>query len=155
MKNIFIKISLFFVPLLVNYNCDYFAFAEELEVTEPTLYFSAVNAGYNDDVSAQNYDFFELSKTIEADLELSPYVIQYFNSSNNLAGEIYFAEPTIMQSQSFILGFDKSPQYLNTAEEYTYYFSSSGLASTAGRLRLLLDDEVADEICWGKISCEK
>ncbi len=35
----------------------------------------------------------------------------------------------------------------------TYYFSSSGLASTAGAIQLYEKDALIDELCWGKDFC--
>lgn len=129
-------------------------FAESSPVEAP-IFFRSVNAGYKDDNSSQNYDFFELTKTVGDDLDLSPFKIQYFNSSDNLAGELEFVEPTILRGDSVIFGFNKSPQYQEAASRYLYSFSSSGLASTAGRLRIVQGELVIDEICWGKSVCEQ
>ncbi len=59
-----------------------------------------------------------------------------------------------MTADSLVLQFSKSPQAADLTDEYLYGFSSSGLASTAGRLVLSVEDEVIDEICWGKNTCE-
>lgn len=128
-------------------------FASESE--SPPLYFSAVNAGYKDDLSSQNYDFFELAKVVSDDLDLSPFKIQYYNSSDNLAGELEFSEPTILRGDSAVFGFSKSPQYQDLETRYLYNFGSSGLASTAGRLRIVQGEKIIDEICWGKLTCEQ
>ena len=132
------------------------AFAEEdaLPNSAPPIFFRAINAGYKDDQSAQNYDFFELSKTVADDLDLSIFRIQYYNSSDKLAGELEFAEPTILRADTIVFGFNKSPQYADLPARYLYNFSSSGLASTAGRLKIIQDSEIVDEICWGKLTCE-
>ena len=53
-----------------------------------------------------------------------------------------------------IFGFNKSPQYADFAPRYLYNFGSSGLASTAGRLKLMQGDTIIDEICWGKLTCD-
>lgn len=127
-------------------------FAEE--GSEKPLLFSAINAGYKDDQSAQNYDFFEIKKGVASNLDISPYKIQYYNSGDNLAGELEFAKPTVFQSDSVIFGFSKSPQYLDFLPRFLYNFGTAGLASTAGRLKIILGEETIDEICWGKISCE-
>ena len=100
-------------------------FAEELSTSAP-LYFRAVNAGYKDDASAQNYDFFELEKGIADDLDLSSFRIQ-----------LEFAEPTILRANTVVFGFSKSPQYQDAPTRYLYNFGSSGLASTSGRLRIV------------------
>ena len=127
-------------------------FAEE---TPPaSLTFSAINAGYKNDESAQNYDFFELTKNVQDDIDLSSFKIQYFNSSDNLAGELEFTEPSIMRANSVVFGFNKSPQYQDASARYLYNFGSSGLASTAGRLRLMQGENVIDELCWGKLTCD-
>ena len=143
------------------------AMAEELDTDEsspydntattelPPLYFYAVNVGYKDDVSAQNYDFFELRKTTGEDLSLEKYQIIYTNSSSNASEPISFEEGVKLRGDSLVFGFSKSPQYVDSASEYLYTFSSSGLASTAGKLSLYFEDELTDEICWGKLSCDK
>ena len=120
----------------------------------PTLFFRAINAGYKDDASAQNYDFFELAKTVSDDIDLSPYKIQYYNSNDKLAGELEFNESTIMHADMAVFGFSKSPQYADAPSRYLYNFGSSGLAATAGRLKILLGEDIVDELCWGKINCE-
>jgi hypothetical protein len=123
--------------------------------TEPLpLAFSAVNAGYKDEISTQNYDFIELKKNTPDLLDLSDYKLIYYNSSDKETGSLSF-EGLALTSERLILGYAKSPQYQDAPEEYRYTFSSSGLASTAGRLVLMLGEEVADEICWGKTACEK
>lgn len=128
------------------------AFADD--DTAPPIFFRAVNAGYKDDISAQNYDFFELEKRIADNLDLSEFHVQYFNSSDKLAGELEFADPTILRASKIIFGFNKSPQYADFAPRYLYNFGSSGLASTAGRLKLMQGDTIIDEICWGKLTCD-
>ena len=132
------------------------AFASEAPewTPEPPLFFRAVNAGYKDDQSSQNYDFFKLAKSVDGDLDLSNYKLQYFNSSDNLAGEIEFEEQTFLRADTVIFGFDKAPQFADAPPRYLYSFGSAGLASTAGRLKLLQGEEVVDEICWGKLTCE-
>ena len=53
-----------------------------------------------------------------------------------------------------MLGFAKSPQYANYLDTpYVYNLSSSGLASTAGKIQLYQGKELIDEICWGKLEC--
>ena len=140
---IFAAISLQTVPV----------FADE-EPAAPPIFFRAINAGYKDDQSAQNYDFFELEKSVADDLDLSGFRIQYFNSSDKLAGELEFAEPSILRADTVIFGFNKSPQFADFPSRYLYNFSSSGLASTAGRLKIVQGETVVDEICWGKPTCD-
>ena len=130
-----------------------FMFAAPAYAEENPLFFRAVNAGYSDDNSSQNYDFIEIGKRIDDELELSGYRIEYYNSSDKLAGEIEFAD-SVLQSDRAVFGFDKSPQFLESSPRYVYSFGSSGLASTAGRLVLMMGEETVDEICWGKIKCE-
>lgn len=135
------KIVAIIVTLFISFEMPLSAFAEELPEEEAALssplLFRAVNAGYKDEQSAQNYDFFELARTTENSLDLSEYKVQYYNASDNLAGELEFAEYSALQSETAVFGFNKSPQYLNAPVQYLYSFSVSGLASTAGRLRLI------------------
>ena len=126
-------------------------FAEEGQ--DATIFFRAVNAGYKDEQSAQNFDFFEIAKSATSDIDLATYKIQYYNSSDSLAGELEFVEPTILHAGSVVFGFNKSPQYADASSRYLYSFSSAGLASTAGRLRIMRDVDIIDEICWGKNAC--
>ena len=116
--------------------------------------FHAINAGYKDDASAQNYDFIELERLTDSGLGLAPFRIVYTNSSGNLAGEISFAEDLLLSSEHLLLGASVSPQYSQLEGSiYSYNFGSSGLASTAGKLELYQDDQLIDEICWGKLTC--
>jgi hypothetical protein len=118
------------------------------------LRFSAVNAGYKDDTSAQNFDFIELYRPkTEEPHALANYRIVYTNSSGNFAGEFTFDEYAYLAEEYLVLGYKGSPQYQDSPETYLYNFSSSGLASTAGKLELYYLDELIDELCWGKITC--
>ncbi len=120
----------------------------------PPLRFYAINAGYKTADSAQNYDFIELERTGADDLPLVDFSIVYFNSANKQTGEITFTASQVLASNHLVLSFAKSPQAVGWEDSpYLYYFSSSGLASTAGRLQLLKSGEVVDELCWGKITC--
>lgn len=152
-KNIFTKqliISLFMALFCLPGVC----FAEENEAPAPPLRFYAFNAGYKDEASQQNYDFIELEKTIEGELDLKGYELRYFNSSDKESGGIGFDDYNLT-SNRLVLGYTKSPQYADAPEQYRYTFSSSGLASTGGRLQLLADGELIDEVCWGKIVCDQ
>ena len=132
---------------------------EELALSDASaeeLRFFAVNAGYKDNeaTSSQNYDFFVLEKTTEDALVLGGYKVVYSNSSGNEAGSVIFDAAEELQSQYLVLGFSKSPQYQNKNEDYLYNFGSSGLASTGGKLSLYKDDELIEDICWGKLECK-
>ena len=119
------------------------------------LRFYAVNAGYKDDGSAQNYDFIELERIVEDYLELSSFRIIYTNSAGNVSGEISFAENMRMLGNRLVLGASVSPQYSSAdGSYYLYDFGSSGLASTAGMLELYYGEDKIDEICWGKLECD-
>lgn len=58
----------------------------------PSVYISAFNAGFKDDIAAQNYDFIELSRVGQDDISLAGLELRYFNSSGNLAGMISFSD---------------------------------------------------------------
>jgi len=118
------------------------------------LRFYAINAGYKDDTSSQNYDFIELERLTDADLSLASYRIVYTNSAGNPAGEISFPDNLLLSTDHLVLGAAVSPQYSATnGSVYTYDFGSSGLASTAGKLELYQGEHKIDEICWGKLEC--
>lgn len=153
-KQIILTITAAIVLVLASFSP---IFAEELpEKSDPlSLYFYAVNVGYKDDNSPQNYDFFELEKSSDDELPLGDFEIVYTNSSNNEAGRFTFLESEILTTKSLVFGFAKSPQYEASDGKYLYTFSSSGLASTAGKLSIYQSGELIDEVCWGKILCEK
>ncbi len=125
------------------------------DVSAEELRFFAVNAGYKDSdaVSLQNYDFFALEKTDSGPLALAGYEVVYANSSGNAVGSVVFSEKQLLQNQMLIIGSSKSPQYSTAPSDYLFNFGSSGLASTGGKLSLLKDGEVIDEVCWGKLEC--
>ena len=119
------------------------------------FWISAVNAGYKNDSSSQNYDFIELSHGNEEEFLLDGYSLVYYNSSGNESGKIVFQPGQTLVSKRLVLGFAKSPQYLDyQGTVYAYNFGSSGLASTAGKLQLLHEDNLIDEVCWGKLTCQ-
>ena len=65
-----------------------------------------------------------------------------------------FPESTILHADAVVFGFSKSPQFAEAPPSFLYDFGSAGLASTAGRLKIVQGDEVVDEVCWGKLTCE-
>ena len=83
MKRLFVIFSLFICAL-----CGRSVFA----IDAPPVYISAFNAGYKDDVAAQNYDFIELARAGEEEVSLAGLELRYFNSSGNLAGTISFSD---------------------------------------------------------------
>ena len=68
-----------------------------------------MNAGFKDDDSNQHYDFIELERTYDSELELEPFRLVYTNSSGNHAGEITFAENLVLSSfnRRSLLGEDR------------------------------------------------
>ena len=96
-----------------------------------------MNAGFKDDDSNQHYDFIELERMHDSELELEPFRLVYTNSSGNHAGEITFAENLVLSSNRLILGASVNPQYSPIpSSPYVYNFGTAGLASTAGKLEL-------------------
>lgn len=65
-----------------------------------------------------------------------------------------FPESTILHADAVVFGFSKSPQFAEAPPSFLYDFGSTGLASTAGRLKIVQGDELVDEVCWGKLTCE-
>ena len=115
-----------------------------------------MNAGFKDDDSNQHYDFIELERMYDSELELEPFRLVYTNSSGNHAGEITFAENLVLSSNRLILGASVNPQYSSIpSSPYVYNFGTAGLASTAGKLELYHGENLIDEVCWGKIECEQ
>ena len=115
-----------------------------------------MNAGFKDDDSNQHYDFIELERMHDSELELEPFRLVYTNSSGNHAGEITFAENLVLSSNRLILGASVNPQYSSIpSSPYVYNFGTAGLASTAGKLELYHGENLIDEVCWGKIECEQ
>ena len=123
------------------------------DASTEALRFFAVNAGYKDDNSAQNYDFIALEKLSDEALALADFELVYTNSSGKEAGNIAFVNEQELQARVLVLGFAKSPQYAENDAGYLYNFGSAGLASTAGKLSLFQNKELVDEVCWGKIAC--
>ncbi len=119
----------------------------------PLLRFYAINAGYKDDSSNQNYDYIELERLTDSNLSLESYRIIYTNSSGNLAGEISFPKNTILLAERFVLGASVNPLFSNDDSLLSYDFGNSGLAATAGKLELYQGEHKIDEICWGKLEC--
>ncbi len=120
----------------------------------PPLQIYAVNAGYKDEKSSQNFDFIELKRTTEGDLDLEGFLLRYYNSSGNLGFELNF-DDYVLSGDSLILYSKNSPQTSELDEIYQYNVGSSGLASTAGKIELLLLEEKIDEVCWGKAECDE
>lgn len=110
--------------------------------------FYAVNAGYKDDNSAQNYDFIELERLSESELSLASYRMSYINSAGKLAGELSFADNLVLTTDHLVLGASVSPQFaIAEGSFYLYNFGSSGIASTSGKLELYQGEDKIDEIC--------
>lgn len=121
----------------------------------PAVVISAVNTGYHDENSPQNYDFFELTKLATGNLSLAGYKVIYTNSTGKLAGSIVFTENDILVEDKVVFGYLNSPTFAGLPNSrYVYDFGSAGLASTAGMLQLFFNDQAVDEICWGKLNCQ-
>ncbi len=141
--------------LLVSVIITAFVGAPVFAADAPPIYISAFNAGFKDDFSAQNYDFIELAHTGEGDVPLAGLELRYFNSSGKLAGTLSFSDYWSLAADRVVFGFKNSPQFADFADTpYQYYFSSSGMAATAGMLQLWQDEEKLDEVCWGKLECD-
>ena len=86
-------------------------FADELDedVQKPPLFISAFNAGFKNDLSAQNNDFIEITQSGENPLSLAGVQIIYNNSSDNKAGEIAFGDSQVLNGKRIVLGYAKSP----------------------------------------------
>ncbi|MFV0484896.1 MAG: hypothetical protein ACK5MU_01540 [Candidatus Saccharimonadales bacterium] len=120
----------------------------------PQLMISAVNAGYTEGETKQNYDFVEIYNTTGEPVSLDSVRLEYLNSAGNAGGEISFGVGMELNAEYLVLGFAKSPQYVGSDANYLYGFGgASGLASTAGVLRLYDSDALLDEICWGNAVC--
>ena len=74
----------------------------------PALQISAINAGFKNDSSSQNYDFIELSKNTTDNLPLAGYKLFYYNSTGNLAGELDFSDYILVEPR-LVLYFSGSP----------------------------------------------
>lgn len=122
-------------------------------VINPELVISAINAGYTDGETKQNYDFVEIYNTTGEPVSLDEVRIEYINSTGSLAGNVAWAKGVTLNAEYLVLGYAKSPQYESARKEYLYNFGSAGIASTAGYLRLSYREKVIDEVCWGSATC--
>ena len=125
---------------------------EEDEAVElPILYFRAVNPGYKVEGVNNVGEMIEISKNSDDSMLLAGVTVSYTNSSGKEAVLVEFPENSLMTGESILLRLASTPE--SELANLTY---ASTLAMKAGPLRLLVDGEVVDEVCWtGKDDCAK
>ena len=115
----------------------------------------ALNAGFRNENDSQFRDFIQLRRASAENLSLAEVRLIYFNSSGNQAGEISFPGNALLVGEFLTLGFAKSSSYADyVGTDFVYNFGTAGLSSTGGALRLIVGDQIIDELCWGKNECK-
>lgn len=109
----------------------------------------AVNPGYTVDGVRDVGEFIELHRTTDVSLSLAGYSLRYTNTSGAKTTLIDFSEGSTMAGESLLLRLARSPE---SAQSDATYMTT--LAMSAGKLEIVFEDQVVDEVCWsGKSGC--
>lgn len=109
----------------------------------------AINPGYTIDGTRDVGEFIELHRTTDASLSLAGYALRYTNTSGTETTLIEFSEGSSMAGESLLLRLARSPG--SEQSDATYMTT---LAMSAGKLEVIFEGKVVDEVCWsGKDGC--
>lgn len=124
------------------------AFKENL----PEYYIKAVNPGYTVDGVSNVGEMIEIGrKSPDEMVSLASLTLSYTNSSGKEVPLVDFSKYLWKTGETIILSLASSPSSELAQVQYT-----TTLAFKAGPLKLILDGEVIDSVCWtGKEGCNK
>lgn len=109
------------------------------------LIIKAVNPGYTIDGTQNVGEFIEIQKIADnLDFSLAGYGIRYTNSSGKTTLLLGFSEGSLMTGETLLVRLARSPD--SDRADATYMTT---LAMTNGRVELIYQDQVIDQICWG------
>lgn len=124
---------------------------EEVSDRIPRFYIKAINPGYKIDGVNNVGEMIEIGR-IDSDtpISLAGAAVGYTNSSGNYSTLYEFPENSWMAGETILLRLASSPGSELAAAQYTKTMAMSA------SLKLLVDGEVMDEVCWtGKKDCYK
>lgn len=111
----------------------------------------AINPGYKINEQAETGELIELRNLSSDPVDLTGFALRYTNGSGNTLTLLEFPDGSVMQGETVLLRYNKSP---NKNEGDLVYTTS--LAMAAGPLELWQDDQLVDTVCWtGKTGCAK
>lgn len=123
----------------------------EIVEEKPDLAIKAINPGYKVNGVSEVGELIELKNLSGGALELGGYKLRYTNGSGNSSILLEFPDGAVLNGETLLLRYTKSPEHELADMVYT-----SSLALSAGPLEILYKDEVVDAVCWtGKTGCEK
>ena len=124
---------------------------EGIESKVPKIYIRAINPGYKIDGINNVGEMIEIGRIgSDAPISLAGTAVGYTNSSGNYSTLFEFPENSWMAGESILLRLASSPGSELAAVQY-----KKTMAMNAS-LKLLVDGEVMDEVCWtGKKDCYK
>ena len=97
-------------------------------------------------VKTQDNDEFIILRNPGQNIEISALIIEFYNSSNKLSEEIKLSDGTFLPGGSILIG-------NNTARKTDVSFTKN-LLPLDGRIRIIMNDDISVENCWGKINCQ-
>lgn len=107
------------------------------------LLIKAISPGYTINEVRNVGAFIELQKLSDTSLSLAGYVLQYINSGGTKSLLLNFSEGSILAGETLLMRLARSSS--DGPSDATY---STVIAGSAGRVQLLYNDVVVDEVCW-------
>lgn len=111
------------------------------------LIIAALNPGYTVDNVRDSGEFVELKRMTDEPLDLTDYAVRYINASDKATDLISFAEGSLLNGETLLLGLARTMSGQADANYMTT------IAMSAGTLQIVYRGEVVDTVCWGKIPC--
>lgn len=109
------------------------------------LIIKAINPGYTIDGTQNVGEFIEIQKVADhSDFSLAGYGVRYTNSSGKTTLLLGFSEGSLMTGETLLMRLARSPDSDRADAAYM-----TTLAMTTGKVELVYQDTVVDQVCWG------
>ena len=112
--------------------------AGAVDLNENKIYISAI--------SLQDGDEFVMLQNRGADIDVTTLTLEFYNSSNNLSEKVTLSDGTFLSDSSILIS--------NNAARLPDSGFAKNLLPQSGRVKILLDDEIIAENCWGNVACQ-
>lgn len=109
------------------------------------LIIKAINPGYTVDGARDVGELIELQNLTDSTISLAGYTLRYVNSSGKVTTLVNFSEGSSMAGEFLLLRLARTS---NSAEAEATYATT--LSMSTGKLELLSQDTIVDQICWSK-----
>lgn len=124
--------------------------ANATSVLAGKLIITAINPGFTVDGVENTGEMFQISKLSDEPISLAGVSLHYFNSNDSKTMSIEFDDGDEMHGESLLVKYWKNKSSIVSGmSDVDYYGSDKSMSTTGGTIRIMLNGEVIDEVCWG------